>query len=301
MPLTIESFSPELTQSPLGGRLFHYTDNSGFLGIARTKTLWATDSQHLNDRSEYSYACNLVKDVAKSRFSQTSDNDTKCSLNWIIHMMENSVTPPTLSVISFSENNDQLSQWRAYGRDMGYAISFDFQALKEKTDTEKWLLVRCEYDANKQRQLIGKLIDLALKEPVKHMGSLWNNALSDTMYQGETNIRHFLQKFGLIFKNGKFSEEKEWRLISPPLRYDAMNFRLGRSGIIPYHEFELNHDEELHPIINWVIVGPQQEQKLASEVAGMVFTKYGIRHFPPPVNFIPPSMIQISSIPYRSW
>lgn len=147
MPLTIEELSPDLLDPPTSEHLFHYTDNHGFLGITDKKALWATDYQHLNDRSEYRHACNLVCEIAEERAAQELNPDVKTQLILIAKFTkEKERSTSSIGLISFSESRDQLSQWRAYGRDGGYAISFDFKALREIASAKKWLLVRCEYD-----------------------------------------------------------------------------------------------------------------------------------------------------------
>jgi hypothetical protein len=42
-------------------RLYHYTSQSGLLGILSAKTLWATRIQYLNDSTEFAYALGLLK------------------------------------------------------------------------------------------------------------------------------------------------------------------------------------------------------------------------------------------------
>jgi hypothetical protein len=43
--------------------LFHYTDANGLLGILRSRSLWATHFQSLNDTSEMHYAIKPVERV----------------------------------------------------------------------------------------------------------------------------------------------------------------------------------------------------------------------------------------------
>ena len=49
---------------PAPGPLYHYTDSNGLLGIMRSRRLWATHSQYLNDASEFLYASSVMKQVA---------------------------------------------------------------------------------------------------------------------------------------------------------------------------------------------------------------------------------------------
>jgi hypothetical protein len=36
--------------------VYHYADASGFMGILKTNSLWATDFRYLNDTQELNYA-----------------------------------------------------------------------------------------------------------------------------------------------------------------------------------------------------------------------------------------------------
>ena len=303
MSITTANLAPELLQTPEYGRLFHYTDSQGFLGITDKKVLWATDCKHLNDRSEYRHACELIREIARERGEYETDPNIKAQLRHLANFA-NDIPTPAIGLISFSEHGDQLSQWRAYGGSTGYAISFNFEALREKAQSEKWLLVRCIHDRDKQRELLRKLIDLALNGPVTSFGNDEFNALfSNSPFRPGINIVDLLPQFALLFKNNGFSEENEWRLISVnEAKHKDIKFRPGRSGVIPYFEFDLHSATGCHPIIDGVIIGPRQEQNLAVETARMVLNKHGIKHFPPPPsNVSPESLARPSLIPYRTW
>lgn len=72
-------------------KIFHYTSQSGLIGIVTTKSLWATSIHHLNDATEFGYARTLMKTaVAKTKrdapsalidvLNQELDNSAKINL-----------------------------------------------------------------------------------------------------------------------------------------------------------------------------------------------------------------------------
>src|ERR1700722_12508935 len=143
--------------------LWHYTTQSGLLGIIRGKSLWATKIHYLNDSSEFSYALGLVGEILEKRIEveQAKRVRLEAFRNSISHMETINVC-----VTSFSEHDDDLSQWRAYsGRSGGHAVGFASEYLRETARAEQFFLTRCRYLEAEQRQLINHLIDWCLSEP----------------------------------------------------------------------------------------------------------------------------------------
>src|SRR5271170_2737848 len=96
--------------------LYHYTGQSGLLGIIKEKQIWATHTQYLNDRREYLHALDLVREKI-ARLLGSADQQRRI----ILEGMKNSVSGTetmNVCVCSFSGEGDSLSQWRAYGSGM---------------------------------------------------------------------------------------------------------------------------------------------------------------------------------------
>src|SRR6266853_5638707 len=47
---------------PPAGRLYHYTDSAGLIGILKSSLFWATNIYYLNDRSEVKHCADLIKE-----------------------------------------------------------------------------------------------------------------------------------------------------------------------------------------------------------------------------------------------
>lgn len=138
--------------------LFHYTGASGLAGIITTGTLWATHAALLNDQEEYRIFFNkrlpaLLRRAMDAAYASVKDrSDVKRTMKKAggvqayKERMLSELTPILADrtrgmnepyVLSFCASTSKrvsrhglLSQWRGYGRDGGYAITFDTAGLE---------------------------------------------------------------------------------------------------------------------------------------------------------------------------
>ena len=107
MRALIENILSEIPQKPL----YHYTSQTGLLGIVRHREIWATNIHYLNDTAEFAHAIELVTTEFENRKGVSPKQDmflaflTK-QLALFKHI--------DVYVCSFSEQGDLLSQWRGY-------------------------------------------------------------------------------------------------------------------------------------------------------------------------------------------
>ncbi len=70
-------------------------------------------------------------------------------------------------ITSFSENNDDLSKWRSYAPQGGYAIGFDYEKLKSSIISNKIVNIifkKCEYiELNEEQQYLERIKQLCDK------------------------------------------------------------------------------------------------------------------------------------------
>src|ERR1017187_117129 len=93
--------------------LYHYTSGSGLIGIIYSKSLWATSIRYLNDSTEYDLALDLARTSMRARL-KASRSRWEEGLYIALSEELTGTAPADVYVTSFSENHDQLSQWRAY-------------------------------------------------------------------------------------------------------------------------------------------------------------------------------------------
>ena len=127
--------------------LFHYTTINGLWGILDKGRLWGTHVAFLNDAQELEYGIEAAITTLQEHGDnlQSSDLDQGSEdpelgngslLRGVGDFLERhrDMFKPALApfVTCLSSSEDQLSQWRGYGKAGGYAIRFDREALKNE-------------------------------------------------------------------------------------------------------------------------------------------------------------------------
>lgn len=189
--------------------LYHYTTARGLLGILYQKKIWATHINFLNDKKEYIDALNEFKKQTENLRPQVqtptltslphgmmTENSPTKMYDDVLEFLE--IMRTMVYVTSFSEERDQLSQWRGYcGNAAGFSIGFNLAKLKEllkRTPNTDTLLKKCIYQprikAAKMEQIIKAAKSTELKD--KHFSTLVLKMMSIAPY----------------FKDESFKEEK---------------------------------------------------------------------------------------------
>jgi hypothetical protein len=255
-----------------GKPLFHYTTALGLKGIVEHNCIWATAASYLNDASEIEYGAALLEEVFEEWIAANKDNDSWAikilrSLRVIFSDPASRLEQATrIYVTCFCENDNLLSQWRAYGQAGGYSIGFfllgvGLQLIEPRLATLKaeaendyhhTSLVRVVYDRAEQRERLHAILRIMLP--------LLNDDLSDVRIEVMKLGTNAMQKMAAIailflkeifleeiaaFKNKAFAEEREWRIvvrsrvskqIVPEGEDDLpwMNLRAARGLLVPY-------------------------------------------------------------------
>ncbi len=203
--------------------LYHYTTWKGLIGILTSKEIWASHHAALNDREETTYARNLLREYARGLGGTPGLQ--------ILKRIKGKASKHVM-VASFSEENDLLSQWRAYG-DRGCGVSVGFRSeelrrLRAKADKESISspdLRRVVYAPGEQiallRQTLPKLTEFA--------------------------------DLALRLKNPHFYEEREWRLVVTTRDASHFEVRESQFGLVAYLKLRIPGLSEL---IESITMGP---------------------------------------------
>jgi len=252
--------------------LFHYTNDVGLQGILSSNRLWATNISFLNDASELIYACDLVNVTLEECMEKYDSNIVKEFLGRSMKTFNAFDGFYDAYVFCFCEDDDLLSQWRAYGtRGGGYAIGIQSKFIGMRTPLANpvdFLLRKIIYKPEEQKNLIEKLI-LELSDLLCDVAKMYgeeggNEAIPHFCHSLRDQIAEYL----ICFKSPAFKEEKEWRVIyvSALLEgLDRIEFRASRGNIVPYVELDISpsvgvnsnkipigkivHGPTLHPVI----------------------------------------------------
>lgn len=274
---------------PASSWLYHYTSKSGLLGIFGSGAVWATSIHYMNDAKEFRHAMELVN-LCLRELSGLDDAD-RSLLSTIINELMESISKIYVFVFSLSEESDLLSQWRGYSGTGGFAIEFEWERLLAVAAKNGFKLGRCIYAPKEQQEVVNPL--------VKSAKEVYLECLKSNLKKDEISKRiskDFIGKFvstSPLLKHYAFSEEKEWRLISPPTRIDSphVKYREGASMIIPYFNLKIQEEDGSFPV-SGIVVGPCPHPELAANAATNFiwdsgsFKNLSVRH---------------SRAPYREW
>lgn len=251
---------------PVPDVLYHYTSAAGLLNILKTRTLWATDSAFLNDpteglfgRDEAMRRLELRRDglmAAGLPKEATLEANLLDQLHRVIESLQRMGTEPIQArqgcyVASLSDDDDLLSQWRAYG-DGGYAIGF------RTADMERFILSPPEGHRGEgfvrvpflRQVAYGIAADLSLLDTALKRVALNESDFPD-IYAQYQYYGHVLPAL-MTIKHQAFSEEKEWRLFyTGDLAPCIVQTRLGESGLVPYVAMRFPESA-----VQSVVVGP---------------------------------------------
>ena len=223
--------------------------------------MWATDLRFMNDASEVKIGLDAVLKVLKPQIEalelrvrhQVSRAAFGASFDF----------PSRIYAISFSSDGDDLSQWRAYCPNGGYAIRFPFYTQNVLVDIAAlngWELGKVEYDAQQHVRLAEEFA----AEVLERFAPLRDP--HPELVPELRNLRHGIDSLAAMMKDTAFAAEQEWRLMSAVLPQNRPQFRTTRFGLTPYREVDLDGDRGLSRTLG-IVVGPSPNQDLARAAA----------------------------------
>jgi Protein of unknown function (DUF2971) len=272
--------------------LFHYTGQSGLLGIFETGELWCTKVQYMNDATEFGLALRIAKEKLDQMIAAADDAPSSSPRKVSCAQFRRSLDgleSVNIFAACFCEGRDLLSQWRGYsGESQGYATGFDVPVLEDVAAKYRFRLGSCIYDRHLQSVIVQEAIEHCLEDELAvPQRSQWS-------FRGP--MARLLFQYGVFFKEPSFAEEAEWRLVSAPVMYhqDELGFRAGRSMITPFFKLPVALDGTLP--ISRVTVGPCPHMELATSAVTMLLMRNGIK-----APALGQQVAIPSQIPYRNW
>lgn len=283
--------------------LHHYTSMQSLLSIVETGRIRATHIQYLNDWSEAQVMWTFVLKRLQERKASAKSSEESTYLSEIIDLA-GARRPPNQFVASFSEDGDDLAQWRSYcPGESGFSIGFSSAALYSQWVSDpsgdklsfigaqfpKKIFYLNENDTSE--------IDLAIDGAFQLGGALHGSAGFHGPLSRQQVVLAWLANIAPSYKNSAFRAEREWRMVvsKPHKPMPGQRFRAGKSTLIPYIEVELNRDLKMKIsddyMIRKVVVGPTPNPDLAQEALRSLFLSKG--H--------PEVLIEKSAIPFRHW
>jgi hypothetical protein len=284
---------PRMVDAPI---LHHYTDAFGVQGIISSNSLWATATQFSNDLSEIDYAVSIATEIV-ARMWGNKKNGSPWEKVLVQHVAQLFDTPLRSFgqpfIVSFCEDGDLLSQWRAYGGTSGFSLAFSPLIQHDQVKLVckhgfRTMVKRVIYEPEKQRARLRFLL--------RNLTTLVNGfSFATTSSAGasahvELSLLLILEMtdWACAVKHKAFSEEKEWRVITypkgatlvgaQPLNYEGVSVRPTAKLLLPYMTLEPPSGKRL-PLVE-IRCGPSQFQEQSARAMRIVLRKHGHNNLP---------------------
>ncbi|SMQ58137.1 hypothetical protein SAMN06295909_0110 [Plantibacter sp. VKM Ac-1784] len=248
-----DEFDELLAPRPDSDLLWHYTDAAGVLGILESRALRLSSVRMMNDSGEMSYGLLMIRRRLEARRDAHQVDPA------IVAQIEGFLGRAPQStdewfVACASTQKDALSQFRGYG---GYAVAINAgMALRAKMPESRvedgYFVDMNEVDADESLEAgwrrvlysgaevkahIDRLLDVLVKQCDDWPGEDGHDSVS----YAEALAVERVTVCAAFVKHHGFQEEREVRIFSRlPLSNSAINLRVGRFGITPYIEAEVN-------------------------------------------------------------
>ena len=273
--------------------LYHYTSLAGLLEIVEEQVLWASNAHYLSDMKEIQHAEDFLVAEIMEVLARAVPFEAEVLTQLRHWLTDRGLTRHQLYLCSFTEEGNLLSQWRGYTpHGLGVSLGFPAEDIVRLADAQGYRLVKCVYDAGRQRQMIGRIIDAIFAAARDGADRPARDAKPD-YYPVFENFTDDLLLLSAVLKHWSFREEREWRVISPvfaDLSGAGVKYRVGRFTLIPYREFCIATEAGRPIAIDEVIVGPSSSLALSMASIPQYLASRGVR---------PRRGVHSCGIPYR--
>jgi hypothetical protein len=278
--------------------LWHYTTGPALIGIVDSGSIFATQLSCLNDTTELRYASTLFQEALSVLNSTSSLDATEREFidRAVSYFKEDPENPAQAVahqfVTCFSDERDDLSQWRAYGGgENGYAIGFKAGDL--------WgcplsMLARMNYNSILHRELAQRVAIMMVQfllEGIKKYVPIdiakWSSEFFDAWERAITMIAP-------LVKDPAFAKECEFRIIKSFQLEDLAQLKFIQKGSLMSRHLPLQppmripSDPYRLPIAE-VMVGPCRHPQISRTSVDTLLRQKGY----------PTGMVTISQIPFQ--
>jgi Protein of unknown function (DUF2971) len=261
--------------------LHHYTSLDAALNIIQRREIRLSHCEFLNDSTEISGAVSLINDTVTAEILKAQNQTYHRSSELFYRAVQSQYYAKSnlyeAFVFCMSEGDttsligqDQLSSWRAYGRDgRGVCLSFDSAQLALYAKGGNGLrLSRVIYDPVLQRRILEEILDQGYKVHSR------SNNQQDSVAATVAALVLMMP----VLKHEAFEEGREWRFIFLPENQDpttpSLKFFVRDDLMIPYYTMQqaldpanpnidpLKAQINRTPQVSEIMLGPSGHQKL---------------------------------------
>jgi Protein of unknown function (DUF2971) len=279
--------------------LYHYTNMAGLLGILSSEEIWLTDIFHLNDPSELGYGINMARDILEAEAKRHRNEQVDNFCRFATHVLVKAGGEIFgFYVASFSREDNDLGQWRAYadnGRGVAIGLSPTLFAVAADQSrlgpAEKTIVTNVTYERTTCLRNFGEAIQRAVA--ILARGQRHGASTADRKEFGEELGRRLavpMFHHAISCKHTAYEHERETRLflVNDRSVLDPIaKFRTRGSNLVPYLASPLRVRSP--GAITKIMIGPAADE-LAEHAVQAFLRRHGLS----------PDIVEKSGIPYAA-
>lgn len=275
-------------------KLYHYTSPEGLFNIIKTKKLWFTRYDCLNDYTEREYILEVLKSVCQKMKKQDKIDELLYNELMGLTLDKKEIFPVITDILNyesfdseyyvccFSKERDSLPMWNYYSKKdkyEGYNLEFSTDIIDYGKNLARNCNIKCFdiiYDRDEQEKIIEGAIEKLILIDEKGTIEIKEHMLS------------YIKTYALKFKNECFKHENETRIVLAVPKdgneYFPIKYRVSNGNIIQYIEYEFDERN-----MTGLTIGPLVNAEVAQSTLWQ-FLKHNNYRF---------DDIKISKIPIR--
>ena len=197
-----------------------------------------------------------------------------------------------LFVSCFSEKPDDLSQWRAYGHESGYAIRVDAAQLRSMTVAAKAnpMLLKVGYNPDAHKQIFDDILLFAEKFYVEFDGRSAAPTEEEWLEEFGNFLAAHLSHIAICIKHPAFEAEAEWRMVYTFGPDDPKRIIVRQGASMLKRHIVLPLAKPLP--ISEIMIGPARYPEISRIGVGDLLVKGGFAADQVPVT--------VTNVPYRT-
>jgi hypothetical protein len=255
--------------------IHHYTDSGGLIGIIESSTIRATNVWFMNDTVEATFGWERIERflVSKTLSSPREGEVIQLALR-VLRDVRGADNLPDSYIACFSERENDLSQWRAYGHSKGFSIGFDSDELDHLA---QYISDTSPLPAIRKVAYTDELQDYILQ--TNYLQQVLTQLASGTDSDALARAFMFMAiRSTPSLKHPAFQAEDEWRLqFFLDKSSNRVKFRDSAMGVTPYIEMSLcKPGSNIITCIKEVMVGPQRHPDEALRAAQQFLIRNGL-------------------------
>lgn len=279
----LNCFIKMVETAPPPQTLYHYTNDSGLHGILESGKLRLSNIFSLNDPSEIGHGLSHAKAILSDETREATPQAKDFAEKFSRFCQDGINSSAYFYVCSFSTNENDLGQWRAYADNgRGYALEFEanplavsFASLDGEADAHRNNAFHMHYNDDEikeiHRQLIARCVPLI---------SLPSERLCNGMFTEEylINLGAVLSEYALetalYFKHEAYEKESEFRFLEIFGRHEdpKVKWRVRSNELVDYRDFNWRGIQP--QVLKRIIIGPAANRSKAERFVRACLAAY---------------------------